>query len=525
MKTSRVFQAFCGLILLLLISGANTRAFASPTYALSVSTSASRGNGAALQGAALSGSVYIFTSNATSLQNYNPTGINKVCYWLDNTAMSGTATHCESVSPYDFVGTAADGSAEPWDTSKISPGSHSLTQAITRSNGGKEVDSATFTVNSTALPPLPPAGSTVVFRNLNSNLCVDTGGSSTFTALVQSACSSNSSQQFKLNSSPTTGWYYLAGATPNLCWDIAGGSLSAGAIIQQYTCTAVSPEYFQLKAVAGGYQILPKNLSNGCVDIVGASTSSGAQIEQNTCNGSANQNFQVSVISGSAPVAPSISTQPASQTVAAGQSATFSVAATGTAPMTYQWQKNGAAISGATSSTYATPATISSDNGTKFAALVSNSAGSVTSTAATLTVNTAAPPSVSISSPSNGATVSGSITVSGTASDGVGLSSVQVQVDSGVFSSASGTSNWSFSLNTSSLSNSSHTITARATDTSGISASSSVSVSVSNGTGGPSINVKNYGATGNGSTDDTAAINSAIAALSSGATLLFPCGT
>ena len=42
---------------------------------------------------------------------------------------------------------------------------------------------------------------------------------------------------------------------------------------------------------------------------------------------------------------------------------------------------------------------------------------------------------------------------------------------------------------------------------------------------GTTINVKNYGATGNGSTDDTSAINSAISALSSGATLLFPCGT
>src|SRR6266478_1826060 len=39
------------------------------------------------------------------------------------------------------------------------------------------------------------------------------------------------------------------------------------------------------------------------------------------------------------------------------------------------------------------------------------------------------------------------------------------------------------------------------------------------------VNVKNFGATGNGSTNDTAAINNAIAALTPGATLLFPCGT
>ena len=90
------------------------------------------------------------------------------------------------------------------------------------------------------------------------------------------------------------------------------------------------------------------------------------------------------------PVAPSITTQPASQTVTAGQTASFSVVATGTAPLAYQWRKNNAAISSATSASYTTPATTSSDNGAQFTVVVSNSAGSVTSNAATLTVNAAA---------------------------------------------------------------------------------------------------------------------------------------
>src|SRR6185437_4760357 len=86
----------------------------------------------------------------------------------------------------------------------------------------------------------------------------------------------------------------------------------------------------------------------------------------------------------------SITTQPASQTVTAGQTASFSVVATGTAPLAYQWRKNNAAISSATSASYTTPATTSSDNGAQFTVVVSNSAGSVTSNAATLTVNAAA---------------------------------------------------------------------------------------------------------------------------------------
>ncbi len=97
-----------------------------------------------------------------------------------------------------------------------------------------------------------------------------------------------------------------------------------------------------------------------------------------------------------APAAPSITTQPANQTVTAGQSATFSVVATGTAPLTYQWQKNSANITGAISSSYTTPATTTADNNSTFDVVVTNTAGSVTSNTATLTVNT--PPTITTTS-------------------------------------------------------------------------------------------------------------------------------
>jgi hypothetical protein len=85
--------------------------------------------------------------------------------------------------------------------------------------------------------------------------------------------------------------------------------------------------------------------------------------------------------------APAITTQPANQTVAVGSTATFSVVATGTAPLSYQWSKNGGAISGATSASYTTPAIVASDNGATFTVTVTNSTGSITSSTATLTVN------------------------------------------------------------------------------------------------------------------------------------------
>ena len=90
---------------------------------------------------------------------------------------------------------------------------------------------------------------------------------------------------------------------------------------------------------------------------------------------------------GSTATAPTIATQPANQAVTLGQTATFSVTAAGTAPLTYQWQKGSAAIAGATSASYTTPATTASDNGTQFSVMVSNSLGNATSNAATLTIN------------------------------------------------------------------------------------------------------------------------------------------
>jgi hypothetical protein len=84
---------------------------------------------------------------------------------------------------------------------------------------------------------------------------------------------------------------------------------------------------------------------------------------------------------------PAISQQPSNVTVTVGQTATFTVVATGSATLSYQWQKATAPIAGATSASYTTAPTTGSDNGSQFTVVVSNSAGSVTSSAAKLTVS------------------------------------------------------------------------------------------------------------------------------------------
>ncbi len=84
------------------------------------------------------------------------------------------------------------------------------------------------------------------------------------------------------------------------------------------------------------------------------------------------------------PTAPTITTHPASQSVALGGSVTFSVTASGTAPFTYQWRKNEQPINAATSSTL-TLANVKSIDAGSYDVVVTNSVGSATSNAATLT--------------------------------------------------------------------------------------------------------------------------------------------
>jgi pectate lyase len=135
---------------------------------------------------------------------------------------------------------------------------------------------------------------------------------------------------------------------------------------------------------------------------------------------------------------PSVTTQPISQTVAAGADATFTVTADGPPPLSYQWQKNGSPIVGATAATL-NLTNVQAATAGSYRVVVSNSAGSSSSTIALLTVETGpAPPSIT-SQPSSQIAVSGSNVGFGVIATGTAPLSYQWYKEGSPLAGATGT--------------------------------------------------------------------------------------
>jgi hypothetical protein len=119
-----------------------------------------------------------------------------------------------------------------------------------------------------------------------------------------------------------------------------------------------------------------------------------------------------------------------------------------------------------------------------FHAQVKDAAAHTASSSFTLQISPSPSPTIVITSPPNASTASGTITISGRASDVVAITAVQLAVDGGAYANAIGSSNWSFMLDTSTLTNGSHVLNAKVTDVDGMSATSSVSITAQNNSGG-----------------------------------------
>lgn len=147
------------------------------------------------------------------------------------------------------------------------------------------------------------------------------------------------------------------------------------------------------------------------------------------------------------PAAPSVTSVPTTQTSAPGATATLTVVASGTAPLTYQWRKAGVALTGNTSATTATlsiPGATTADSGS-YDVVITNALGSTTSAAITLNITVIPPDPVrwdfTTATPTNGlpADVSGGTVVQRN-NFGTTQTLTTVSVSSG-YTGVSGTSN------------------------------------------------------------------------------------
>jgi hypothetical protein len=177
-----------------------------------------------------------------------------------------------------------------------------------------------------------------------------------------------------------------AAASPTIATQPSNQSVTVGQTATfSVTATGAAPLSYQWQKNSAN---ISGAMSSSYTTPATATTDNGAKFDVIVSNTAGSQTSTMAALTvNSSAVAPTITTQPANQSVTLGQTATFSVTATGTAPLSYQWQKNSTNISGATASSYTTPATATTDNGAKFGVTVSNSVGSQTSTMATLTVN------------------------------------------------------------------------------------------------------------------------------------------
>jgi predicted outer membrane repeat protein len=145
--------------------------------------------------------------------------------------------------------------------------------------------------------------------------------------------------------------------------------------------------------VADGAAPLSYQWRKNSVSIVGATSDSytipsvaaadAANYDVVVTNNSGTDTSNPATLTVNEPVA--ITAHPQSQTKCVDDPVTFTVTATGTGPLSYQWRKNGGDISGATSNSYSIPS-VTTDHGGSYDVVVTNVCGALTSNSATLTV-------------------------------------------------------------------------------------------------------------------------------------------
>jgi Right handed beta helix region len=131
-------------------------ASASTRSRIALSLNPDRSNAVRLDGATVTGAIYVFVRNSATLDT--------VDFYLDSRRWTKPPVRTETDPPFDFAGTADDGTAVPYDTTQLADGSHRVTVVLTWSDGTRSSRRGNFTVaNSGATAPptaLPTAPTT-----------------------------------------------------------------------------------------------------------------------------------------------------------------------------------------------------------------------------------------------------------------------------------------------------------------------------------------------------------------------------
>jgi hypothetical protein len=128
-------------------------ASASTRSSLALSLNPDRSNAMRLDGSTVKGKIYVFVRNSKTLD--------KVDFYLDNSSRSTPPVRTDTDPPFDFAGTAEDGTAVPYDTTKLADGSHSISVVLTWSNGTTSSRRGGFTIaNKGAAPTTNPSPTT-----------------------------------------------------------------------------------------------------------------------------------------------------------------------------------------------------------------------------------------------------------------------------------------------------------------------------------------------------------------------------
>ena len=273
---------------------------------------------------------------------------------------------------------------------------------VTNANGSVTSADATLTIGAAVAPAITtqPASQTVKV-GATATFSVVASGSGPLTYQwyyngSQIAGATSSSYSVTTTASSGGGYYVIVTNSVGTAQSNTATLtvLTTPVITQQPTsATVFSTQTVTLTVVATGGNLSYQWYKDGTA-ISGATSATYTFTAQSSPSNAGTYKVVVSNVAGSVSSssvtvtvqpAPTITTQPANVSVGVGSTATFTVGATGSG-LTFQWYKNGAAVSGATSTSYTTPATVQNDSGATFYCVVSNPAGSATSNSATLTV-------------------------------------------------------------------------------------------------------------------------------------------